>query len=106
MGRITIANIAAEHLELTGNPGVMWGDCTLLDEISSLCDVRIKTHFLDLHPLIRHPRLLTAIERYTTRFKKGFISLPGKRGNNLVRYLELIKNEGGNDLHVLPAETE
>ena len=91
MTRITISEIAANHLIKTNNPGVMRGDLQLLDEIASISDNELKTHYLSLHPLIRHPRLLTAIERDKKRFKKKFISLLGKQGNSLVRYLELIK---------------
>jgi len=96
----TIAEIAASHLEITGNQYVMWGDTSLLDEIADECS---HTNLMELHPLDRHQRILNALER-SPLFKKEFINISGRgKGNPYGRCFYLIngaddnQNINGND---------
>ena len=84
-----IGVIAVEHLKAEGFDSIMWGDCVLLDDIAQ----KYRKDLLELHPLERHPRMLSAMER-SGLFEKFFIRLNGKRGNNFVRCLK-IKQETG-----------
>ena len=72
----TIADIAYEHLIETGNPGVMWGDVHLLDEIAWKCT---HTNLKDAHPLNRHKRILDALDK-DLRFDKFFVHINGSPG--------------------------
>jgi hypothetical protein len=86
----TIADVAVVVLKRTDNPGVMWGDTMLLDEIAAAC---VQTTLMQrkdgttTHPLARHKRILDALER-DERFKKYYIPMPGERGPAW-RYFEL-----------------
>lgn len=88
----TIADIAYEHLIETDNPGVMWGDHILLDEIAIKCT---HTNLMNSHPLARHKRILDALEK-DTRFEKQFIKMRGMRGNQIWRSFEIKKEETNN----------
>lgn len=81
-----IASTAIDVLTKEGYDSVMWGDCGLLDDIA----VAYNKQILDLHPLERHPRILSALER-SGKFEKWFIRLNGKRGNNYVRCMKIKK---------------
>lgn len=72
----TIADIAYEHLIESDNWGVMWGDCALLDEIAWKCT---HTNLKEKHPLIRHKRILDALDR-DSRFEKSYIHVRGSPG--------------------------
>ena len=79
-----IGEIAIDVLKKNEQDSVMWGDCSLLDDIA----VAYNKEILHLHPLERHPRILSALER-SGLFDKYFIQLRGKRGNNYVRCLKI-----------------
>jgi hypothetical protein len=90
----TIADIAVEVLKETGNHGVMWGDCSLLDEIAIKCThTNLVGH--GVHPLNRHKRILDALDR-DGRFEKFYIRMKGERGNQMWRSFKLkeMKNDG------------
>ena len=72
----TIADIAYEHLIESDNPGIMWGDCALLDEIAWKCT---HTNLKETHPLKRHKRILDALDR-DSRFDKFYIHMNGCPG--------------------------
>jgi len=86
--RKTIADYAVEVLKETDNPGVMYGDCTLLDMIAVKCT---HTNLMKKHPLTRHSRILDALEK-DARFEKYFIRMRGMVGNQMWRSFKL-KNE-------------
>lgn len=54
----------------------MWGDTALLDEIIWKCT---HTNLKDKHPLVRHKRVLDALEK-DSRFEKEYIHMEGTRG--------------------------
>ena len=66
--RITIADITVEVLNETDNPGVMFGDTRLLDMIAERCT---HTNLMDKHPMVRHTRILSALEK-DERFEKYY----------------------------------
>ena len=86
MKRKTIADYAVEILKETDNPAVMYGDCGLLDMIAKRCT---HTNLMKAHPLNRHSRILTALEK-DSRFEKMFIRMNGLRGNQMWRSLKLV----------------
>ena len=79
-----IGKVAIDVLKKHDQDSVMWGDCSLLDYIA----VAYNKQLLDLHPLERHPRILSALER-SGLFDKFFIRLNGKQGNNFVRCMKI-----------------
>lgn len=72
----TIADHAVDVLIETDNPGVMWGDAHLLDDIAWKCT---HTNLRDAHPLKRHKRILDALDR-DSRFEKFYIHMNGCPG--------------------------
>ena len=72
----TIADITYDHLIETDNPGIMWGDVHLLDEVAVKCT---HTNLMDKHPLVRHKRILDALEK-DPRFEKLYIHMNGCPG--------------------------
>jgi hypothetical protein len=90
----TIADVAVVVLKRTDNPGVMWGDTMLLDEIAATC---VQTTLMQrkdgtaTHPLARHKRILDALER-DKRFEKWYIRFNGLVGRSLVRSFRLRKD--------------
>lgn len=86
----TIAEIAADHLKITGVTYVMWGDTHVLDEIAWKCT---HTNLSSLHPLTRHHRILNALER-SPLFQKQIIDISGRgRGNTRGRCFRLDKED-------------
>lgn len=83
----TIADITVEVLNETDNPGVMFGDTYLLDMIAERCT---HTTLMKKHPMIRHNRILTALQN-DGRFEKFYVKMPGIIGNQLWRSFELKK---------------
>lgn len=83
-----IGIVAVKHLKEKGYDSIMWGDCGLLDEIAR----KYRNDLLELHPLERHPRMLSAMER-SGLFDKFFVRLNGFKGNNLVRCLKIKKEK-------------
>lgn len=81
----TIADITVEVLKETDNPGIMYGDCGLLDMIANRCT---HTNLMTLHPLTRHSRILNALEK-DKRFKKFYFERRGFRGNKYARSFKL-----------------
>jgi len=67
----TIADITVEVLNETDNPGVMFGDCGLLDMIAVKCT---HTTLMKAHPLDRHTRILSALEN-DDRFEKYYVKI-------------------------------
>jgi len=84
----TIADITVEVLNETDNPGVMFGDTRLLDDIAERCT---HTNLMDKHPMLRHSRILDALEN-DVRFEKYYVTIRGIRGNPNWRCFELKKN--------------
>jgi len=85
----TIADYAVETLIETDNPGVMWGDVHLLDEIAWKCT---HTNLTEKHPLVRRKRILDALDR-DDRFEKLYIHMNGCPGP-LWRSFKLIQKRG------------
>ena len=56
----TIADHVVDVLKETDNPGIMYGDVHLLDEIAWRCT---HTNLREKHPLIRHSRILNALDK-------------------------------------------
>ena len=83
----TIAGITVEVLNETDNPGVMFGDTRLLDMIAVRCT---HTNLMDKHPMLRHTRILTALEK-DNRFEKYYVKIGEVRGNQSWRSFELKK---------------
>ena len=83
----TIADITIEVLNETDNPGVMFGDTRLLDMIAERCT---HTNLMDKHPMLRHTRILTALEK-DNRFEKYYVKIGEVRGNQSWRSFELKK---------------
>jgi len=83
----TIADITIEVLNETDNPGVMFGDVTLLDMIAVKCT---HTTLMDKHPMVRHTRILNALEK-DGRFEKYYVKMRGVWGNPNWRSFELKK---------------
>ena len=81
----TIADHTVEVLNETDNHGVMFGDVTLLDMITWRCT---HTNLRDKHPMIRHNRILNALDR-DDRFEKFYERMRGVRGNQLWRSFRL-----------------
>jgi len=73
----TIADITVEVLNETDNPGVMFGDVTLLDMIAVRCT---HTTLMKKHPMVRHTRILNALEN-DDRFEKYYVKMRGVWGN-------------------------
>jgi len=89
----TIADITAEVLKETDNPGIMYGDVTLLDMIANRCTHTTLMRKKDgkfTHPLNRHKRILDALDN-DERFEKFYIRMRGMRGNQLWRSFKLRK---------------
>ena len=84
----TIADITVEVLNETDNPGVMFGDTRLLDMIAERCT---HTNLMDKHPMLRHTRILNALEK-DERFEKFYVHIRGIGGNPNWRCFELKKN--------------
>ena len=82
----TIADITVEVLNETDNPGVMFGDTRLLDDIAERCT---HTNLMDKHPMIRHTRILSALEN-DYRFEKYYVKMR-VRGYPYWRSFELKK---------------
>lgn len=81
----TIAEAAIAVLLETNNPGVRWGDCSLLDSIAR----RAKIWRDDEYPLNRHRRILAALGR-SSKFEKSVQHLkPGCSGNQYCRVFTL-----------------
>jgi hypothetical protein len=89
MTKETISTIAEKHLIETENPAVMYGDTHLLDEIANKCT---HTNLMTLHPLVRHQRMLNALEK-SNLFTKGYVRITGYRGFSLVRSFKLKPKE-------------
>ena len=85
MPRKTITDTAIEVLAENGRENIWWGDQPMLDEIAARAT---HTNLLSLNPLLRHSRILDALER-SGKFKKGYITLGGMRGNNKTRCMTL-----------------
>ena len=83
----TIADFTIEVLNETDNPGVMFGDTVLLDMIASRCT---HTNLMEKHPMIRHNRILNALQR-DERFEKFYVKMNGYWGNQRWRSFELKK---------------
>lgn len=81
----TIADYVVEVLEETDNPGIMYGDCGLLDMVAVRCT---HTTLMDAHPLDRHGRILNALEK-DERFEKFYIERSGMIGNPYARSFRL-----------------
>lgn len=90
MRKQTIANVTVEVLRETDNPGIMYGDTVLLDMIANRCT---HTNLMKKHPLVRHSRILNALEK-DDRFEKGYFERRGFRGNKYWRSFRLKKVEG------------
>ena len=84
-----IADITVQVLQETDNPGVMFGDTRLLDDIATRCT---HTNLMDAHPMLRHRRILDALET-DERFEKFYIHMPGVRGNQYWRSFQLKQTE-------------
>lgn len=82
----TIADYTVDVLRETDNPGVMFGDVHLLDEIASRCT---HTTLMDKHPMVRHNRILNALEN-DNRFEKFYEYMNGVHGNPYWRSFKLI----------------
>jgi len=82
----TIADITVEVLQETDNPGVMFGDTRLLDMIAERCT---HTNLMDKFPMIRHSRILDALEN-DPRFDKWYVKMRGVRGNPNWRCFNLV----------------
>ena len=95
----TIADITVEVLNETDNPGIMFGDVTLFDMIAQRCT---HTNLMDKHPMLRHSRILDALEN-DDRFEKYYVHMRGIGGNpnwrsfQLKKNLSHITNNGGNN---------
>ncbi len=93
----TISDIVVEVLNETDNPGVMFGDTGLLDMIAERCT---HTNLMDKHPMVRHTRILNALEN-DNRFEKYYVKISGIVGNPIWRSFELKKqyrsSEEGNE---------
>ena len=83
----TIADFTVEVLNETDNPGVMFGDTRLLDMIAWRC---VHTNLRDKHPMVRHTRILNALEK-DDRFEKFYVHMGGIGGNPNWRSFELKK---------------
>lgn len=84
--RKTISEHMSDVLKQTGNPSVMWGDCGLLDMCAARCT---HTNLMNLHPLKRHNRILTALE-ISPLFEKRYIQIQfATVGNRDVRSFKL-----------------
>lgn len=70
-----------EVLKENNADGVMWGDCGLLDFCAERCK---HTNLMDQHPMIRHDRILTALQN-SKLFKTRYVTISQKRGNKTVR---------------------
>ena len=81
----TIADIVIEVLNETDNGGIMFGDTVLLDMVADRC---IHTTLMKKHPLIRHNRILNALEK-DNRFEKFYVKMPGMLGNQFWRSFKL-----------------
>lgn len=73
----TIADHVVDVLNETDNPGIMFGDVTLFDTIAWRCT---HTNLRDKHPMLRHSRILDALEN-DDRFEKFYVNMRGTRGN-------------------------
>jgi len=81
----TIADITVEVLNETGNPDIMFGDTRLLDMIA---EQATHTNLMKKHPMVRHSRILNALEK-DDRFEKFYVHMPGVWGNPNWRSFEL-----------------
>lgn len=94
--RRTIADIVIEVLNETDNGGIMFGDTFLLDMVADRCT---HTTLMKKHPLIRHNRILNALEK-DNRFEKFYVRMSGMLGNQFWRSFKLKtirKDEGGKE---------
>lgn len=83
--RKTIADITVEVLHETDNPSIMYGDTVLLDMIAKRCT---HTNLMSKHPLVRHSRILNALDK-DSRFEKYYFERRGYRGNKYWRSFKL-----------------
>ena len=82
----TIADHVVEVLQETDNPGIMFGDCTLLDMVAVRCT---HTNLMEKHPMERHRRILNALEK-DDRFEKLYCQMHGMRGNQWWRSFKMV----------------
>ena len=82
----TIADYVVEVLQETDNPGIMFGDVTLFDMIAERCT---HTNLMDKHPMVRHSRILDALEK-DERFEKYYVHMRGIGGNPNWRSFKLV----------------
>ena len=87
----TIADYVVDVLQETDNPGIMFGDCGLLDMVAKRCT---HTTLMDAHPLDRHIRILNALDK-DARFEKFYVKINGIRGNPYWRSFKLVHLNGG-----------
>jgi len=87
----TIADYVVEVLNETDNPGVMFGDVHLLDMIAERCT---HTNLMEKHPMVRHSRILNALEN-DPRFEKYWVHIRGIGGNPNWRSFKLVHLNGG-----------
>lgn len=83
--RKTIAEHMRDVILENDCDGVMFGDVRLLDQCARRC---IHTNLMDLHPMERHSRILSACEK-SALFKKRYYRPRGIPGNPWWRSLFL-----------------
>jgi len=91
MKRKTIADITVEVLKETDNKGIMYGDTVLLDMVAERCihtTLMRKKDGAWTHPLVRHYRILNALEK-DKRFEKYYFERRGMVGNKYWRSFKL-----------------
>lgn len=81
----TIADYTVDVLKETNNPGIMFGDVTLLDMVADRCT---HTNLMEKHPMVRHNRILDALDN-DDRFEKYYVKMRGIRGNQIWRSFKL-----------------
>jgi len=94
--RKTIADITVEVLRETDNQGIMYGDSVLLDMIANRAT---HTNLMKQHPLVRHSRILNALEK-DKRFGKYYFERRGFRGNKYWRSFKLKKQSARDSKNV------
>lgn len=90
----TIADFVVEVLNETDNPGIMFGDTRLFDMIAERCT---HTNLMDKHPMLRHTRILNALEK-DERFEKFHVHInvignPNWRSFELKKKMSSITNK-------------
>jgi hypothetical protein len=86
----TIAEYMKDVLIEQGFVAVCYGDCSLLDDCAHKCT---HTNLLKLHPLIRHQRIFSALEK-SSLFVKRYV-----RDERLVRCFYLKESPWISDGH-------